>query len=931
MDFNAEDARIMHPDQHPKEREQDQTPSDTFLFIDGNSVLYRAFYAMPPLNDGRGEPVGAIYGFATMLMKLLDDLKPSHVLVLFDAGKTVFRHETYEAYKGTRDKMPSDLVHQLPRLKALLDAFSIRWYEQDGYEADDLIGTVTHLALENDAASEVRIISSDRDLLQLLRSGVMVGLTRRGVTELDWYDEHIFRDTYGIDPSQWIEVKALMGDASDNIPGVPGIGEKTALKLIQTYKTMDGVYAHLHELKGKLKENLTHHEDKARLSRELVIIDQAVPLTMTLDEARYQGFALGVLRPFLEDLAFRSLIERIRDGALASYVRDSGNDGLRHSDASGMSRASHAHTAVEAAPITKERTEGLETLSRMQQAADEPSYIVLYYDGTSPHHAQLVAGAIAHAVGTVVFNREGLMTHQLLQQFFADGHMKKICYDAKRAMIVLARSGLAFRGYAGDGLIAQYLLDATRAPYTLSTLAASFGETLADDSDIFGRGSKFSLPQEDVIFVHAARSADTLKRLYPALLDRLTEFDLLTLYESIEQPLVEVLARMELAGVTIDRQALEDIGQSLLKRMKEVEQDVYEHAGVQFNLNSPKQLAEVLFEKLMLPPQKKTKTGYSTDAETLEALVGAHPVIEPILTYRMLSKLYSTYVEGLIKEIHKDGKIHTTFHQALTSTGRLSSSEPNLQNIPMRQEEGRLLRKAFVPSEKDWRIVSADYSQIELRVLAHMSGDPKLIDAFLHDEDIHTQTAMDVFHVSREDVTPLMRRQAKAVNFGIIYGISDFGLSQNLKISRQEAKAFITRYFEVYPEVRRFLDHLIEEAREKGYVTTLFGRRRELPEINDRNFARRSFAERTAMNTPIQGTAADIIKTAMVDIDRVLQEKTFPARMLLQVHDELVFEVADDHADMLMTLVREKMSQAVQLRVPLKVDIASGPTWYDAK
>ncbi|MDY0324174.1 MAG: DNA polymerase, partial [Candidatus Carbobacillus sp.] len=351
----------------------------------------------------------------------------------------------------------------------------------------------------------------------------------------------------------------------------------------------------------------------------------------------------------------------------------------------------------------------------------------------------------------------------------------------------------------------------------------------------------------------------------------------------------------------------------------------------QFNLNSPKQLAEVLFEKLMLPPQKKTKTGYSTDAETLEALAGTHPVIEPILTYRMLSKLYSTYVEGLIKEIHEDGKIHTTFHQALTSTGRLSSSEPNLQNIPMRQEEGRLLRKAFIPSEKHWRMVSADYSQIELRVLAHMSGDPRLIDAFLHDEDIHTQTAMDVFHVSREDVTPLMRRQAKAVNFGIIYGISDFGLAQNLKISRQEAKAFITRYFEVYPEVRRFLDHLIEEAREKGYVTTLFGRRRQLPEINDRNFARRSFAERTAMNTPIQGTAADIIKKAMVDIDRVLKEKAYPARMLLQVHDELVFEVDDGHTDALVALVREMMSQAVRLRVPLKVDIESGPTWYDAK
>ena len=931
MVSNSDDARITHPDQRPSERGQDEKHEDKFLLIDGNSVLYRAFYAMPALNDAQGEPVGAIYGFATMLMKLLEDIVPSHVLVLFDAGKTVFRHEAYEAYKGTRDKMPSDLVLQFPRLKALLSAFGIKWYEQEGYEADDLIGTVSHLALEHHTHAAVRIISSDRDLLQLLRPGVMVGLTRRGVTELDWYDEHIFQETYGIVPSQWIEVKALMGDTSDNIPGVPGVGEKTALKLIQTYKTLAGVYEHLAELKGKLKENLTLHEDKARLSRELVIIDHAVPITMTLDEARYQGFYVETLMPFLESLAFRSLIDRIRGGALASYVLDQENVVRRHGNAPQPAHASSSNTAMTAAPITGERTDGLTYLNHIEKATDEASYIVLYYDGASPHHAQLIAGAIAHTVGTVVFNREGLIKHRALQQFFANPHLKKIVYDAKRALIAFARSHLTFKGYAGDGLIAQYLLDATRAPYTLSTLAASFGASLADDTDIFGKGSKFYVPEEDVLFAHAARSADVLKRLYPLMVDRLKTFGLLHLYETIEQPLVEVLARMELAGVTIDRQALEEIGQSFLTRMKEVEQEVYEQAGVQFNLNSPKQLAEVLFEKLMLPPQKKTKTGYSTDAETLEALAGTHPVIEPILTYRMLSKLYSTYVEGLIKEIHEDGKIHTTFHQALTSTGRLSSSEPNLQNIPMRQEEGRLLRKAFIPSEKHWRMVSADYSQIELRVLAHMSGDPRLIDAFLHDEDIHTQTAMDVFHVSREDVTPLMRRQAKAVNFGIIYGISDFGLAQNLKISRQEAKAFITRYFEVYPEVRRFLDHLIEEAREKGYVTTLFGRRRQLPEINDRNFARRSFAERTAMNTPIQGTAADIIKKAMVDIDRVLKEKAYPARMLLQVHDELVFEVDDGHTDALVALVREMMSQAVRLRVPLKVDIESGPTWYDAK
>ncbi|PTQ55437.1 MAG: DNA polymerase I [Candidatus Carbobacillus altaicus] len=692
---------------------------------------------------------------------------------------------------------------------------------------------------------------------------------------------------------------------------------------------MDGVYEHLDELKGKLKENLTVHEDAARLSRKLVLIEDAVSLTMTLDDARYAGFYAATFISFLEQLGFRSLIERLREGALAGYVLD---DAV--TQASQEKTAYHpapSHTFSKAHVITGETTEGLDELTRIRADVNTPSCIVLYYDGARPHRAHLAAGAIAHPLGTVIFNRAGLIRHAALQQFFTDPAIKKVFYDTKRAMIAFERLGFPLQGYAGDGLIAQYLLDATRSSYTLSDLAAFFGETVPDDADVFGKGSKFRLPEEPVLFSHAQAQAEVFFRLYPSVLERLKALDLLNLYESIELPLVGVLARMEIAGIKIDRTALEEIGRSLLSRMKEVETEVYELAGVEFNVNSPKQLAEILFEKLMLPPQKKTKTGYSTDAETLEALAGAHPVIEPILTYRMLSKLYSTYVEGLIKEIHEDGKIHTTFHQALTSTGRLSSSEPNLQNIPMRQEEGRLLRKAFIPSEKNWRILSADYSQIELRVLAHMSGDPRLIEAFLHDEDIHTQTAMDVFHVKREEVSPLMRRHAKAVNFGIIYGISDFGLAQNLKISRQEAKAFITRYFEVYPEVRRFLDRLIEEAREKGYVTTLFGRRRELPEINDRNFARRSFAERTAMNTPIQGTAADIIKKAMVELERVLLEDEIPARMLLQVHDELVFEVDAAHAEALAELVRDKMSHAVALRVPLKVDVAYGPTWYDAK
>ncbi|MBE3595617.1 MAG: DNA polymerase I [Hydrogenibacillus sp.] len=876
--------------------------------IDGSSVAHRAFYALPPLSDPGGRPTNAVYGFALMLLKLIEEAKPTHIAVVFDAGKTVFRHELYAAYKGTRQKSPPELVEQFPLVRELVAAFNIALVEQEGYEADDVIGT---LAVQAEAAGfDVRIISSDRDLLQLIDERIAVGLTRKGMTDIEWMTEASFREAYGIAPGQYVDVKALMGDASDNIPGVPGVGEKTALRLIAEHGSLDAVYDRLESLKGKLRERLAEHRDSAYLSRRLATIERNVSLPTTPDALAYGGYDASRLVPLFRALGFRSLLGRLTG---------TGGD---------APQAAKAAVTVKADDLRRIRS--AEEADAAARALPAHAALIIELDGDNPHRARLVGGAIAAEDGTWAFLPEALES-DALRAWLADPNTQKVAYDVKKTYVALSRVGVRFAGAADDLLLMQYLLDATRGTYTLSDLARTYGLDLPDDALVYGKGAKFRVPEPDALLRHLSAKARAVWALRPRVTEDIERWEMQDLYRTVELSLAGVLAEMELYGVKVDREALEAYGKELEARIRELEAAVYREVGFSFNLNSTKQLGEVLYDKLGIPPIKKTKTGYSTDAETLEKLAPLNPVVLRILDYRLLTKLRSTYIEGLIKEIHEDGKIHTTFHQALTATGRLSSSDPNLQNIPIRLEEGRKIRRAFVPSEPGWRILSADYSQIELRVLAHMAADPKLIEAFQNDADIHTQTAMDVFGLAKEDVTPLHRRQAKAVNFGIIYGISDYGLSQNLGISRKEAADFIERYFAAYPDVKRYLDEAVQKAREFGYVETLFGRRRTLPDITAKNFARRSFAERTAMNTPIQGTAADIIKKAMIDVDAALRESGLRARMLLQVHDELVFEVAQADAPALSDIVREKMEGAAELRVPLKVDVAVGDTWYDAK
>jgi len=956
------------------------------VLIDGNSIAFRAFYALPPLTDRKGRYTHVPYGFSLMLFHLLERGKPDFFAVAFDAGVPVFRQEAYEAYKATRERAPEEFKEQLFTVRELLDAFGIRWLELPGFEADDLIGT---LAKEARARSlDVDILSSDRDLLQLLEPSVRVGLTRKGVTEIEWYDEGRFREEYGFPPSSLPDYKGLAGDASDNIPGVPGIGDKTARKLLAAYTTLEGIYAHLDEISPKLREKLAAHREQAFMSRSLATVRRDLELNLNLEDLRYPGFSPAAVRSFLREYAFQSLLQRLPglarvagkseegravrgafvpsaegafpgagevvQGELWDTLASPGANERTDGESGGMRHVERDSVAEETTPYADPTLgavpwERLVSWREVPVAQVEDSGIRDFLAALRPGGAFFLAwdppaggkrrpyafayadGRGAWAVSPEVFPR--LAEAPEFRAFLVDPAVSKLTYDLKGAhRFALGAWEDVLRGSLDDHLLAMYLLDPTRDAYPPQLAASAFGGVdVPADEEFYGKGVKFRRPPwtDEGHFLGAL--AYGLYRATAHLRSELDEKGLYALYRDLEVPLSAVLARMEHVGVRVDRDVLLRLKEEFGRRLAELEGEIYALAGVRFNLNSPKQLADVLFHKLGLPPVKKTKTGYSTDAETLEKLAGAHEVVPKLIDYRMLMKLQSTYVDGLLAEIGPDGKVHTTFNQAQTATGRLSSNEPNLQNIPIRLEEGRRLRLAFVPSEPGWRILSADYSQIELRVLAHFSRDPALLEAFVHDQDIHRRTAMDLFGVSEDQVTPEMRRAAKTVNFGIIYGISDYGLSQQLSISRKEAAAFIERYFVAYPGVKRYLDEAVERARRDGYVTTLFGRRRYLPEIRDRNFARRSFAERTAMNTPIQGTAADIIKRAMLRVDEQLAAEGLRARLLLQVHDELVFEFPAEEESRLVELVRDAMEGAADLAVPLKVDIHTGANWYEAK
>ena len=874
------------------------------LLIDGSSVAYRAFFALYNQIDRFKSPSGlhtnAIYGFHLMLNHLLERVQPTHILVAFDAGKTTFRTEMYADYKGGRAKTPEEFREQLPFIREMLQHLGIHYYDLAQYEADDIIGTLDKMAEKTAVPYDVTIVSGDKDLIQLTDDNTVVEISKKGVAEFEEFTPAYLMEKMGISPVQFIDLKALMGDKSDNIPGVTKIGEKTGLKLLLEYGSLEGIYDHIDQLKqSKMKENLIKDKEIAFLSRKLVTIDTQAPIEIGLEDILYQGSDIKQLGRFYDEMGFKQFKQ-----ALESEVEPE-----------------------EMADIAFE--EVMEVRPEMLSADDFFYFEML---GDNYHIDEMVGFAWGNAQKIYVSQDVRLLQQPIFKEFLENTALK--VYDLKRSKVLLSRLGIELSQLAFDSRLAKYLLS-TVDNNEIATIASLYGKTKLDEDEvIYGKGAKRALPEKPILLNHLARKVAVLVETEQPMLDLLRQHDQLNLLYEMEQPLALVLAKMEIAGIKVERETLQTMQVENERVLTQLTQEIYDLAGEEFNINSPKQLGGILFEKLGLPTSftKKTKTGYSTAVDVLERLAPIAPIVEKILEYRQIAKIQSTYVMGLQDWILADGKIHTRYLQDLTQTGRLSSVDPNLQNIPIRLEQGRLIRKAFVPEWKDSVLLSSDYSQIELRVLAHISGDKHLIEAFRHGADIHTSTAMRVFGIEKpEDVTPNDRRNAKAVNFGVVYGISDFGLANNLGISRKEAKSYIDTYFERYPRIKNYMENVVREARDKGYVETLFHRRREIPDINSRNFNVRGFAERTAINSPIQGSAADILKIAMIRLDQALRAGRFKSRMLLQVHDEIVLEVPANELTAIKTLVKEIMESAIELSVPLKADESAGETWYEAK
>ncbi|MCW3490884.1 DNA polymerase I [Dethiobacter alkaliphilus] len=867
----------------------------TFLIIDGSSLLYRAFFALPLLQTRQGLYTNAVYGFTSMLLKVLDEENPDYVVVAFDKAAPTFRHKEYSEYKGKRDKTPGELNEQISHVREVLAALHIPIVETEGYEADDLIGTMAKNARDIDIRP--LIVSGDADIFQLVDIPAEVIYTKRGITQVERYNEDKLQERYGLTAEQYIDFKGLKGDPSDNIPGVPGVGEKTAIKLLKQFGTLEKIYENLDELKGKLLENLAQHKEQAFLSKRLATIVKDVPMEESIKDFARQEPDSDELRRLFEQLEFKSLLEKLpadgdneetkqKETAEPSYLVE-GEEGYAELRAA-MEKASKVAVLVLPVGVSwQEKPEGFSVA-----VADKTYYLPITGENGLSKIMELLTG------------------HQALT----------VVYDAKtwHNLSAVASDTAVF-----DVSLAAYLLDPLENGYPPQKLAARYLDRILPEEPKKKKGE--AVCNRDF----SCAAVRTLYDLYPLLDEKLKEASLDHLYEDLELPLAYTLARMERTGVAVDLQALDAMKTEFRERIGALEKEIYSLAGEEFNLNSPKQLGQILFDKLGLPALKKTKTGYSTDAKVLEELAPHHEVVAKILKYRTLIKILTTYLEGLSKLVNEQtGRIHTHFNQTVTATGRLSSTEPNLQNIPIRLEEGRRVRRAFVPGKKGNLLLSADYSQIELRILAHVSKDPVLIDSFRNEEDIHRRTAAEVFGVLPEDVTSELRDRAKAVNFGIVYGISDYGLSQQLKIPRQEAKEYISRYFERLPGVRDFIHNVVEDAKKNGYVTTLLNRRRYLPDINAKNFNQRSFAERTAMNTPIQGTAADIIKLAMLRVEEALAGMD-DVQMVLQVHDDLVFEVKEESLINVARLVKKQMESALELAVPLTVDVKAGLNWAE--
>ena len=866
------------------------------MILDGNSIINRAFYGVRLLSTKDGVYTNAIYGFLNILERLRADEQPDALCVAFDLKAPTFRHLAYDGYKATRHPMPEELAMQMPLRKEVLGAMNIPIYECEGWEADDILGTAGEICAREGA--DCVIVTGDRDSLQLVTDRVTVKLvtSKSGQTITTNYTPDVFRAEYGFDPVRLVDLKSLMGDSSDNIPGVAGIGPKTATGLLLEYGTLDGIYEHLPEIKESVRKKLEKDREQAYLSYDLATIRKNAPVDFIPERNLVREANNDALYALFRKLEFTRLIARY---------------GL--------------HVPQEA-PKPQEKIEAVCTCEAVTDAARAREI------ATRLSKERYVNLAVSEDLSKIavqledagfLFSGEAVLDNDFMSTLFG-ASVKKVTHDCKSLMRTLLERGIPADGFIFDTALAAYDLDATRGDYKLD--------------DVFSQycGAQIGYAEEQTVGKEAAEQAALLAyvaavaALYEVLPGKLRECGMEKLYYEIELPLCAVLARMETRGVLVDQMALVAFGNMLEVGIQKDQADIFRYAGQEFNINSPKQLGEVLFEKLGLPPVKKTKSGYSTNAEVLEKLKSRHPIVEAILDYRTLTKLKSTYADGLVKEIADDGRIHTTFQNMVTATGRLSSTEPNLQNIPVRTELGSEIRKMFVPKD-GWVFVDADYSQIELRVLAHIANDAHMQAAFTSGMDIHTATAAQVFHVAPEDVTPLMRRHAKAVNFGIVYGISEFSLAEDIGVTRKEAKAYIENYLQNYAGVREYMKHIVAQAKQDGFVTTMFGRRRNLPELKSSNFNIRSFGERVALNTPIQGTAADIIKLAMIYVDKTLREQKLQARLVLQVHDELIVECPVSEREQVTALLTEQMEHVAKLSVPLLAEAKSGASWYEAK
>ena len=861
---------------------------EKIILVDGNNLLFRSYYATAYngnfMKNSKGFPTNALFGFSNMINKIILEEKPTYILVAFDKGKT-FRHEKYSEYKAGRIEMPDELRLQFPIAKKLLELMGIKYYEIENYEADDIIGTFSKFC--DNTKYTGTIISSDKDLLQLITDSVDIKLLKS--KDYIRYNPESFYEEYKIKPINIIDLKSLMGDSSDNIKGVKGIGEKTALKLLQEYKTLNGIYENIDKISGKTKEKLIDGKNDAYISYELATIVTNVPIEISIDDIKYKGNQAG-LNDLYEELEFYSFLKKDK--------------------------------------VEKEITKPfdvkiIKNIGEINVEGDCAVYLEIL--GTNYHNSKILGMGVYNENSSIYIPLEILKQQP---DFLLKNN--KYTYDIKKTYVSFKWNNINIDNINYDAMISGYLLD-YNVKDDIAYLANQFDYDIPFYENIYGKNNKLSEPNNiDIIAYNSVLKAKFIYETYNIFNEKLNNENMIELFNDIEIPLSYTLGDMEYNGVYVDKEILNQMGIEIKNKIFEVEKNIYEIVGHEFNISSPQQLGTVLFEELNLPSKKKGKTGYSTAADVLNKLVDKHPIINMIIEYRMLTKLYNTYIEGLISSIHPDGKVHTIYTQTLTRTGRLSSIEPNLQNIPIRYEYGKLIRKAFLPSPNSL-ILSSDYSQIELRVLAHMANVEALIDAFNNDIDIHTKTASDIFNVPISEVTKSMRRIAKAVNFGIIYGISGYGLSENLGISTKEASNFIEQYLNTYPGIKTYMDETIKKAHENKYVKTLFNRKRNIPELDNKNYMIRSGAERIALNTPIQGTSADIIKIAMVEASKKLKENNMKTKMILQVHDELIFDVFKDELDMVKEIVKETMEGVCKMSVPLKVDIEVGTDWYDTK